>query len=91
MKPDPYDFRADIYNDRDYLVRLTVSGIYGNYEPEIRWINEKLLYVRIWWGRIKGADLILDVEDQTVIHKEDIHWGIIPFQQWHQAKDHKGN
>ena len=91
MKPGPYDFRANIYNERDYLVRLTVSGIYGNYEPEIRWINEKLLYVEIWWGRIKGADFILDVEDETVIHKEDIHWGGIPFQQWQQAKDHKGN
>ena len=86
MKPGPYDFRADIYNERDYLVRLNVSDVYGNYEQQIKWINEKLLYVKIWWGRVKGVDFILDVESEAVIHKEEVNWGAIPFQQWQQVR-----
>ena len=85
MKPGPYDFRADIYNERDYLVRLHVSDI-GNYKTKVRWINEKLLYARVWWGRVKGVDFILDVESETVIYKEDVYEGGLPFQQWQQAK-----
>jgi hypothetical protein len=25
------------------------------------WINEKLLFVQVWWGRIASSDIILDV------------------------------
>lgn len=85
MKPGPYDFRADIYNERDYLVRLHVSDI-GNYKTKLRWINEKLIYARVWWGRVKGVDFILDVESESIIYKEDVYEGGIPFQQWQQAK-----
>ena len=89
VKPGPYDFRADIYNERDYLIRLKVSDVYGNYEQQIRWINEKLLYVKVWWGRVKGADFVIDVEREAVIHQEDVNRGAIPFQQWQQAKSNQ--
>lgn len=87
IKSGPYDFTADIYNERDYLVRMCVSGVYGNYRAKISWINEKLLHGRVWWGRVKGVDFIFDVESESVIHKEDVYWGGIPFQQWQQAKN----
>ena len=86
MKPGPYKLRIDIYNEREYLVRLDMLNIYGNFKPHVKWINEKLLYVQVWWGRVKGVDLIFDVENEQVIHKENINYGIIPFLQWQQAK-----
>lgn len=86
MKPGPYDFTADIYNERDYLVKLRVSDVSGSYRTKVRWINEKLLHARVWWGRVKGVDFIVDVESESIIHKEDVYWGGIPFQQWQQAK-----
>lgn len=86
MKPGPYKLQIDIYNERDYLVRLDMLNIYGNFKPHVKWINEKLLYVQVWWGRVKGMDLIFDVENEQVIHKENINYGIIPYLQWQQAK-----
>jgi len=86
MKKGPYKLQIDIYNEREYLVRLDMLNIYGNFKPHVKWINEKLLYVQVWWGRVKGVDLIFDVENERVIHKENINYGIIPFLQWQQAK-----
>ena len=34
------------------------------------WINEKLLFVQVWWGRIASSDIILDVNQGTVIYHE---------------------
>ena len=34
------------------------------------WINEKLLFVQVWWGRMASSDLILDVDKGTFIYDE---------------------
>lgn len=81
-----HDVRVDIFSERDYLVRLELSQIYMNFEKKVRWINEKLLYVRVWWGRALGADLIFDVETERIVYMENVHFGTIPFLQWQQAK-----
>jgi len=26
------------------------------------WLNERLLFVQVWWGRIASSDLVIDVE-----------------------------
>jgi hypothetical protein len=91
MKPGPYKLQIDIYNERDYLVRSDVPNVYGNFKSEVKWINEKLLYTRVWWGRVKGVDLIFDVEKEQIIYKEMTNWGSIAFQQWQQAKSENVN
>ena len=91
MKPGPYKLQVDIYNERDYLVRLDVLDIYGNFKSHAEWINEKLLYARLWWGRVLGVDFIFDVEKEQIIYKENINDGNIPFIQWQQAKEKEIN
>lgn len=39
------------------------------------WINEKLLFVQVWWGRLASSDLILDVDSGRFIHDEFAHYG----------------
>ena len=34
------------------------------------WINEKLLFIQVWWGRIASSDLILDVDQRRFIYNE---------------------
>jgi hypothetical protein len=36
----------------------------------IQWLNEKLLFVQVWWGRIVSTDLILDAEKRSFTYKE---------------------
>ena len=35
------------------------------------WLNEKLVFVQVWWGRIRSSDLIVDVPNATFVYKED--------------------
>jgi hypothetical protein len=88
MKPGPYSTEILIYNERGYLISLKLLE-HSQYEPKISWINEKLLYVEVWWGRILGTYLILDVEKEQVIYKEMIHDGVIPYQQYHEGQNTK--
>jgi hypothetical protein len=38
-------------------------------------------------GRVRGFYLIFDVEAARVIHREMVNGGVIPFQQFQQARD----
>jgi hypothetical protein len=39
------------------------------------WINEKLLFIQVWWGRVASSDLILDVDKGTFLYDEFAHYG----------------
>ena len=83
-KVGPYSTNILIYNERKgYLIDLQLIE-HSQYEPNIKWINEKLIYVDVWWGRILGSSIIFDVEKEQIIYKEMMHDGVIPYQQYHQ-------
>ncbi len=71
-----------IYNERDYLTKITIYDNYINFRISENWINEKLLYIEIWWGRILGTYLVFDVEKEKVLEKEMIHFGEMMYQQY---------
>jgi hypothetical protein len=35
------------------------------------WLNEKLLFLRVWLGRIVSLDMILDVDNGVLVYFED--------------------
>ena len=41
------------------------------------WINEKLLALQVWRGRIVSTDLILDVEMAKFISREAANYGVL--------------
>lgn len=40
-----------------------------------RWINEHLLFVRVWWGRIASTDLIIDTDTGKYMYRESANYG----------------
>ncbi len=54
--------------EADRLLRVDVMD-HGN-TFTASWINEKLLFVQVWWGRIASSDLIIDIEQDKVIYHE---------------------
>ncbi len=42
---------------------------------QVQWLNEKLLFVEVWWGRIASTDLILDVSTKTFLYREMAEYG----------------
>jgi hypothetical protein len=37
----------------------------------IRWLNEKLLWLRVWWGVVVATELVLDVERLETVYFEE--------------------
>jgi hypothetical protein len=83
--PGPWNTVISINNERPGLLQVLIRD-HAQYDPDIRWINEKLLYIRVWWGRVLGTDLILDVEKETITYEEMINDGQVPFQQWKEQR-----
>jgi len=83
-RPGPWETTIDIEYERDTRIRISVRD-HKSAGVRPRWINEKLLYVEIWWGRVLGSYLIFDVEAETVLAKEMIHDGGNAFAQHRQA------
>jgi hypothetical protein len=36
-----------------------------------RWINDKLVFLEVWWGRIRATDMMLEVERAKWIYMQD--------------------
>jgi hypothetical protein len=52
------------------------------YGAQPTWINEKLLFIRVYGGRIAFVDMVVDVENEEVIYTERGVDGYIAFQQY---------
>ncbi|GLQ21375.1 hypothetical protein ACFFUB_10900 [Algimonas porphyrae] len=50
-----------------------------------RWVNEKLVFLRVAWGRISFTDLLIDAESGEIIYQEAAMAGDIAFEQFKQA------
>lgn len=44
---------------------------HASYGVKAHWLNEKLLFVEAWWGRVLATNLVLDVENGRVVYAED--------------------
>ena len=42
---------------------------------DIHWVNEKLIYGSVWWGRIVSTDFIFDVDSQKFVYREMANYG----------------
>ncbi len=69
-----------IYAEKDHLVKIHFNDIHG--VIDYKWINEKLFFISVWWGRIAGTDLIFDVEKEEVIYSEDKRAMYLAFYQF---------
>jgi hypothetical protein len=67
------DLSLLVFAGKDHSVRISFAG--SKDPPQVQWINERLLYVRIWWGRVAATDLIFNVESERVVHAESVHDG----------------
>lgn len=83
-RPGPWTTAIHIHNDRDRLLRLALRD-HGNTTPKIKWINDKLLYVEIWWGRIPGSTPIPDVETERTGLREMVWDGGLLYRQYFES------
>jgi hypothetical protein len=71
----PWNTRLYIGSDADDKVFLQADFTDHGNTFGAHWINEKLLFVQVWWGRIASSDLILDVDKGKFIYDELANYG----------------
>src|SRR4030095_4341285 len=78
--PPPWSTRVIIEAERPEATVVELRNP-GNGAAYAIWLNEKLVLVRVWWGRVIGADVIVDAEKGEIVWKETVRAGEIPFEQ----------
>lgn len=73
-----------VYSERPYLLLI---GADGTEALELSWVNEKLILVRVWWGRVAGTDYLVDVEREAIVYSEGFRYGSIAYQQYRQCAE----
>jgi hypothetical protein len=75
--------RVIVYAEKDHLIQFAFSKLKGL--SAVRWVNEKLLFMRAWWGRIMGTDFIYDVERERMVYTETVVDGYLALQQYRES------
>ncbi len=77
-----------ITTDRNgYLISFRDS--YSNFPIQTKWVNEKILFLRVYWGRIVGTDVLVDAETGKFLYMESFVDGTQMFQQAREASQGK--
>jgi hypothetical protein len=72
-KPGPWNTTVYFGSDADEIVsKLSLNDNIGS---DFKWLNEKLVFGTIWWGRIYATEVILDLESHKYIFREMAHYG----------------
>ena len=68
-----------IFVEEPTLLRLTFSPVWS--VQEVHWVNERLLFLRVWTGRARAMDLLVDVEKGTIVYRQPVVDGAVLQQQ----------
>lgn len=72
MKNGPWHTKARIIGNKAHPVKLLIEfRDHANQSVHTDWLNEKLLFMRVWWARLVSTDLILNVETGEPIYMEE--------------------
>ena len=78
-EPGPWNTSIEVVGNkaRDLRLRLRFSD---HMSVRANWLNEKLLWVQVWRGRIASTDMILDVDTGRFIYQQDANYNafIVP-------------
>jgi hypothetical protein len=77
------DATITIYSEKKHLIQIKFKELFGL--GETRWVNEKLIFMRPWWGKIVGTDIIYDVENEKIIYAETITDGAQAYYQFKEG------
>lgn len=90
MRPGPWDTTVYVFGNQVQPVRLKLQfQDHGNGGVGAEWLNEKLLFLTVWWGRIVSTEMILDVETAKFIYIEEANYGsmiLLPCEEKQKLK-----
>lgn len=74
-RPGPWNTVVEIQGTNSHPVNMLLTVLdHGNNDVSLTWLNEHLLFVHVWWGRLVDGHLIVDIDEGKVIHAEEGHY-----------------
>jgi hypothetical protein len=74
-----------VISSDDNQHQLTLNNPYPNFPAKISWVNEKIVFIRVYLGRTHGVDMLFDSESGKFIYRESLIDGTLLFRQTKQA------
>jgi len=77
LRPDfelqpPWSTEITVDTGSGDLWRITLLD-HANVAVNVDWITEQLVLVRVWWGRVVEAELLLAVDVRELVHAATYH------------------
>ena len=82
MRPGPWTTRLYIFDATagHQCVRVELTD-HASYDVQRTWLNDKMLFVRVSWGRIVSTDFVLDTEAIRFAYVEDANYFRLVYSQ----------
>jgi hypothetical protein len=80
-KPGPWTTIVDVFGNKARPVHLRIRFTdHLSRGVRARWLNEQLLWLQVWRGRIASTDMILNVDTGQFIYEQDANYNslIVP-------------
>jgi hypothetical protein len=77
------DYHIHTYANKNYVTTLTLFDVSPEGVPEVRWLNDKLVYVEFWWRSTVGGYLIFDPDNEYIVTREMMFRGTPPEMAQH--------
>jgi hypothetical protein len=74
-KDGPWTTTALIRSTDGHTLRKLTFADHGTGGVKLEWLNERLLFGRVWWGRILSTDFILDVQNREFLYQQNAYYG----------------
>lgn len=67
----------DVFANRAQRAAWRIAFTVETDSVEAQWLNEELLFVRAWWGRIISTDLIFEVSSGRFLYVKEANYGLL--------------
>lgn len=75
MKEGPWSSTVYLGSDgSDKVLRLSFLD-HASGGVQLQWLNEKLVFGVVWWGRIGSTDFVLDIDKPEFIYRQMAWYG----------------
>lgn len=68
---------VDLYTTQGPVHAWRLSFTDASGEVELQWLNEDLIFVRAWWGRIVATDLLFELSNGRFIYAREANYGAL--------------
>ena len=76
-KPGPYETSIEIFTLSGESHAWAIDFSEHRDGVQLQWLNEELLFVRVWWGRIIATNLIFQVGPGDFIYAREANYGLL--------------